>query len=528
MNRQSEWSMQQFMKGASILTLAAFIVKILSAIYRVPFQNMVGDAGFYTYQQVYPLLGIFVIWTSFGFAVALSKQLADQTTLQAKREVYTSAVLLLGIISIALFIVLQSSAPLIASIMGDTQLTSLIRATSWMALCMAPIATMKGAAQAEGRLMPVAISNIMEQAVRVTIVIGGAYFVMRSSADIYKASHVAIYGSIAGGLVAVVILWIKKEPRKWLYSSQWKRHWKELFILSVSFSASSLILLFYQLIDSITIFKILVKSMPMQQAMELKGVYDRGQPFVQLGILVATTLSLAIVPLIAHYEMAKTEEKAKQFTTLTFRIAFIFGLAATVGLLLVLKPLNIMLFRHNEQWEALAFFLTQIFLLSLVLPLTAILQGKGKTAFPIVVFGGSVLLKYGLNIWFIPHYQVVGAALSSFITLCLVTLLMMVYFKRIVQERMATRRFYRISLVSTLAMVAIVYPYLYMIPWEDVIGTSRFAATFLTITSAIIGAFVFSICMMRRPIIQIREWYVLPFGRQIAKWQLYVQKEEKK
>ena len=65
------------MKGAVLLTLAGFVVKLLSAVYRVPFQNMVGDQGFYIYQQVYPFIGIFAAWTSYGFAVAVSKVLAD-------------------------------------------------------------------------------------------------------------------------------------------------------------------------------------------------------------------------------------------------------------------------------------------------------------------------------------------------------------------------------------------------------------------------------------------------------------------
>ena len=43
------------MQGAIALSIAAFIAKILSAVYRVPFQNMVGNTGFYVYQQVYPM-----------------------------------------------------------------------------------------------------------------------------------------------------------------------------------------------------------------------------------------------------------------------------------------------------------------------------------------------------------------------------------------------------------------------------------------------------------------------------------------
>ena len=65
--------MKNYMKGALLLTMAALIVKILSAVYRVPYQNLVGDQGFYVYQQVYPFISFFVVWTASGFAVAISK-----------------------------------------------------------------------------------------------------------------------------------------------------------------------------------------------------------------------------------------------------------------------------------------------------------------------------------------------------------------------------------------------------------------------------------------------------------------------
>ncbi|MGS0652225.1 polysaccharide biosynthesis protein, partial [Staphylococcus arlettae] len=47
--------------GVVILTIALIMVKILSAIYRVPYQNVLGDAGLYAYQQVYPLVALGVI-----------------------------------------------------------------------------------------------------------------------------------------------------------------------------------------------------------------------------------------------------------------------------------------------------------------------------------------------------------------------------------------------------------------------------------------------------------------------------------
>src|SRR3954464_14534758 len=65
-------------KGAFILTIAAIITKILSAFYRIPYQNIVGDVGFYIYQQVYPFYGLAVVLSTTGFPVVISKLFAEQ------------------------------------------------------------------------------------------------------------------------------------------------------------------------------------------------------------------------------------------------------------------------------------------------------------------------------------------------------------------------------------------------------------------------------------------------------------------
>lgn len=41
--------MRRVMQGAFVLTIASFIAKVLSALYRIPLQNLVGDEGFYVY-----------------------------------------------------------------------------------------------------------------------------------------------------------------------------------------------------------------------------------------------------------------------------------------------------------------------------------------------------------------------------------------------------------------------------------------------------------------------------------------------
>ena len=54
MRNQMKRLLANTFKGAGILAIAGFISKILAALYRFPYQNLVGDQGFYAFQQVYP------------------------------------------------------------------------------------------------------------------------------------------------------------------------------------------------------------------------------------------------------------------------------------------------------------------------------------------------------------------------------------------------------------------------------------------------------------------------------------------
>ena len=45
-------------KGAGVLALAGFLSKILAALYRFPYQNLVGAQTLYAFQQVYPFYSI--------------------------------------------------------------------------------------------------------------------------------------------------------------------------------------------------------------------------------------------------------------------------------------------------------------------------------------------------------------------------------------------------------------------------------------------------------------------------------------
>lgn len=528
----ASWNMKTFMKGASILTISAIVVKLLGAVYRVPFQNLVGDKGFYIYQQVYPFIGIFIVWTSYGFAVAVSKILAESRSPGAAKAAMRIAFIYLLVISFTFFIILTVFAPFFAQSMGDPQLESLLRAGAYIVLFMPVLAVLKGSFQSEGRMVPVAVSGVGEQASRVVVILVGTWIAIKAGASLYTAGEVAMWGAVVGEGAGVIILalYFRNAYKGPLEKMDTWQVVKELTVVSLSVSASSLILLLFQLVDSFTVFQILLSSGFVEEnAMETKGVYDRGQPLVQMGILIASTLALTIVPLIAYYSTKNEGRDALPFIRLTFRTAFLFGLAAAVGLALVLPFVNEMLFQTRDGSGALIIFVFQIFWLSLILPLTAILQGAGKFKVPAFLLIVGLFTKIMANIFLVPIYGITGAAIAGNIGFAIITVGLVIYFKITWPIRLAPARFYGWITVATALMVASVLPWMRLadlLLFAELSG--RIGASLIALTSVGLGATIFLFVVMKSRIMAEKEWFLLPLGKRLAKLQLLLRKSRKR
>lgn len=528
----NEGTMKSFMKGAVLLTIAGFIVKLLSAVYRVPFQNLVGDQGFYIYQQVYPFVAIFGIWTSYGFAVAVSKLLAD-TDRQAHGAILRIAFIYVATVSIAVFVLLFFGAELLAGWMGDRQLDRLLKVGAFSVLLMAPLAVLKGYFQSRNDMAPVAYAQVMEQGLRVSVILIGTWIVISSGFSLYAAGQMAMLGAVVGGLGAVVLLLTYfRRHSDFLKQPSQMQTWpviKEMTAVSLSVSMSSLILLLFQLVDSFTVFRLLEESgLSRIAAMEQKGIYDRGQPLVQFGILIATSLTLAIVPLVARTSKSHSGRPAEMYASLAFRVSVLFAFAAAVGLTFVMPYVNETLFQTREQSGALIIFSWQIVWMSLLLIMTAMLHGLGKVRVPALLLAMGLAVKVVSNWLLLPVWGVAGAALAGNIGLALIVIGLVFYFKKVWPLQLAPFSYYARLFGAALAMSAVV------LGWSIVADgylfdglSSRLGAALTTATAIPLGAAVFMALIARSRIITEKEWYIIPFGRKLAGLQLAINSKKK-
>ena len=206
---------KNILKGTLILTFAALLIKILSAFYRIPFQNIVGDIGFYIYQQVYPFYGIAVALSTYGFPVVISKLYTEEMAKEEQRNVkqllLVSAVFL-SAFGFLCFALLYGGAGWLANYMKDPQLTILFRMVSVVFLIMPVLSLLRGYFQGTGDMVPTAVSQVGEQFIRVATILISAVILVHNHFSLYRVGSGAIFGSVTGGIISALILgffWVK-------------------------------------------------------------------------------------------------------------------------------------------------------------------------------------------------------------------------------------------------------------------------------------------------------------------------------
>lgn len=521
----SDKSMKQLLKGAIVLTFAAFLSKILSVVYRVPFQNFVGDLGFYVYQQAYPFYGVAMTLALTGFPQFLSKFLAESSNDLEKQKKAAKIFPLLVILSFTLAIGLLLLSPLLAKLMGNERLIGVLMVSACTFFLVPLLSIYRGAYQSELAMLASGVSQIYEQLIRVCIILLSALGFSHGYFDVYQTAQWAMAGSVIGGLLALLIL--KKYQKKhlsWLHfvwptMAQIKELFQiERYLLSRLLIEGGLLTLYtgllivFQLVDSFTVVNGLHHSgISMLDAQNLKGIYDRGQPFVQLGLVVSTALSASFLPNLTRYQMQDKHFFHLRSSKMYLRLIATLASSATVGLIFILPLMNKALFRDTLGSSALSIFAIAIFMMSMIQSYQAIEQSKNhfRSSFYAVI--GAIVLKIILSYPLTFFFSIIGASLSTILALGYALGYFMLKMSRIVNEFWKEDKFVLKLGVCLLVMTVGLVGYLQLLPTE----LSRMASLVGCIFGVIIGATLFLLTAVKVHLLSIREWLLLPKGKQI-------------
>ncbi|WP_340388269.1 polysaccharide biosynthesis protein [Paenibacillus sp. FSL E2-0151] len=480
----------RLLQGAFILGLAAIISKIIGAFQKIPLQNLGGDGVFGIYNTVYPLYMLIITLAAAGLPLAVSKFVAEQNALgrpDESRRIIRLSSLLLGGIGIIMALLMYAGAPLIADMIGNRHVVPSIRAASW-ALLFVPVMTgLRGYFQGLQQMVPTAVSQVVEQTIRVTVMIVLLLWLMRRDASLETIAAGAMMGSVAGGMVGLLTMlgYMVRHRRKGRevvteqLDSEWSskggevgsdRHerqentpvtplkktvsainptlaersrsngeWiKTLLMYAIPVCLGSLAVPLMNLVDTFTVPRLLRgEGLDELQSMVSFGIYNRGLPLVQLVTMLATSLSVLFIPAMAEARLKGGPEAVREQAGLALRWFWLIGLAASAGLAVLAEPINRMLYGDAAGTEALRYMALTAAGSTVSIIAAALLQGLGAVRAPAFSMLAAAGVKALLNVMLVPALGISGAALAGAVAYMLAAGLNVALLARLVALRPA-------------------------------------------------------------------------------------------
>ncbi|MBQ8082221.1 MAG: polysaccharide biosynthesis protein, partial [Clostridia bacterium] len=424
--------------GISVLGLAGLICKVVGVLYRIPLAAGIGPAGIGIYQQVYPSYNLMLTIASAGIPVAISRMvaahLAQNDPRNARRVFRCSAAMLTGLgVLMAAIMMLFSQQFADATGTHEANLSFLSIAPSLFFVCT--MSAFRGEMQGRRRMVPTAISQLIEQVGKVFIALPLANYLFSTGLNPMDACARGAAGALVGTSVAecVALLFMMachflsgkelsaipqdetKRPLSYSYLC------KHIVLVAIPISIGACIVPFANAIDSYMLVNIMSLDMPRQDALIRYGVYSGlVLPLINVPTAIAMAMSINLVPSVSTGFALNDQALVQRESATGLRLASLIGFPCSIGMSMLAEPILSVLYGGGGRYtpeqihlggELLTFSALTILLFTQVQATSGILQGLKKQRIPMYTLLVGVLCKITLNyaLVHIPGFNIHGA-----------------------------------------------------------------------------------------------------------------------
>lgn len=409
-----------FLQGAIVATLSIVICKILGLLYVIPFYSIIGTQGGALYSYAYSIYSIFLSLSTCGIPIAVSKLVSEYNALKEyinKEVVYKIALKIMVSIGILSFIIMFVFAKNIAYMFigniegGNTlnEVATAIRVVSIALLVVPQQSVIRGYLEGHGMITTTSISSVLEQFVRVIIIIVGSFITVKVlKLPINCAVYVAIFAASIAALSSYIYLRIKvKNNKKNLnivqvtdsYSK--KDILKKIIYYALPFVLIDLIKSLYGMVDSVTVVKTLVKlGYSMETAETVFGVIATwGTKLNMIIISISMGITISLVPNLSASLAKKNFKDVNQKINQSLNIMLFFTIPMSVGISFLAKPVWIIFYGYNQiSINVFRVFILQVIFFGLYTTIINISQTLNETKTSLIMLIGSFVFKVILNI----------------------------------------------------------------------------------------------------------------------------------
>ena len=210
-----------FIQGAMVSSALFIIIKILGALYVIPFYKIIGEHGGTLYSYAYNIYNLFLNISTAGIPIAMSMIISEYLALemfdakQRAKKVATKAIAVLAIVS---FLIVFFGSELFARfLLSDatgghsvSEVSNVIKMTSLCLLIIPFLSVLRGYLQGYKFITVTSFSQVIEQIVRIIVVLAGSFVAIKIlDSSIEVGVCVALSGAFFGGLIAYLYLKLK-------------------------------------------------------------------------------------------------------------------------------------------------------------------------------------------------------------------------------------------------------------------------------------------------------------------------------
>lgn len=352
-----------FINGALIATICIIFTKIIGLLYVIPFYSIIGEQGGALYGYAYNIYNIFLIISSAGIPLAVSKLTCEYDTLNMhaeKKFMYSYIKKIIYIFSISSFLLCFFGAKQIATfIIGDMtggnsiqDITLSIKSVSFALLFVPLLSIIRGYMQGHKYIGAPSISQVIEQIFRIIVIIFGSFIAINYfNLPISYGVAIAVFGATVGAVIGYIYLLFKSKliPKnkvnKELSLNEKKIVKKKLIAYCIPFITVNLSYQLYTSLDMILIIRALdFLNFPAADIEAISSIFTTwGGKLIAIVTSLATGLIVSLIPnMVAAYSKKDTHELNSLFQK-TFEV-----------LLIVILPLSVFLSIHSDSvWYVL-------------------------------------------------------------------------------------------------------------------------------------------------------------------------------
>jgi O-antigen/teichoic acid export membrane protein len=353
-----------FIQGAFIASLSIIICKIIGVLYVIPFYRIIGTKGGALYGYAYTFYGLFSAISTIGIPFAISKIVSEYNTLgyyNKKERAYEIGKRIITTLSIIAFITLFLMAPLFAeNIMGDVtggntkaDITQVIRVSAIGLIFISMLSVTKGYLQGHKYIEVTSTSQVIEQLVRVTVIIVGSYLALDVlHIGLTNAVSIAVFGATVGGIAALLYLLKKIKDSKELRIINHaeskeeklltdKKITRQILFYALPFLMISFISSSYELIDMFTVVKTLVGTagFSVKDAESVMSVMTTwGSKLNSIVGAIGSGISVSLIPHITSSFVKKDMKDVESKINKTIEMTLYTTIPMATGLSLLAVP----------------------------------------------------------------------------------------------------------------------------------------------------------------------------------------------